>query len=393
MRIKSMMVKGFKACHQLEFEPGYVNVFIGSNGSGKSTLLEAIGLLSAAMTDRVNNSALKDKGIRLSADDLFQSRFRNTRQSPTMDFEIVWSDAQVNPQEEFTYRVSLNAPKGDSAWRYHSEVLLEGKKRLFGRSGASYREYNSFVGGLMLEKNEDIQRILPSVDKLQRYGIFQPNTPTLRGETDSFQADPIGLCGGRLAEAIEDILVDGDPEKFGSLWLGDVLDLIDWAKQIKIKPPNKSNINAAVPTTRRIIEFTDRYMTEGKRFTAYDASEGALYVLLLLSLAVHERAPSIFAIDNFDHAMNPRLAKATTRVFCDLILEAQKTVFLTTHNPLVLDGLDIQNDNIRLFVIDRTGNGFAHIRRIEIDQSLIEQNQPLSRLWVNGRLGGVPELI
>ena len=393
MRIHSIMVKGFKVCHQLEFEPGYVNVIIGSNGSGKSTLLEAIGLLSAAMTDRVNNAALKDKGIRLSAEDLFQSRFRNTRQSPTMDFEIVWSDDQVDTQDMFTYRVSLNAPKGDSAWRYHSEVLLEGKRRLFGRSGASYREYNNFVGGLMLEKNEDIQRILPSVDKLQRYGIYQPNTPTLRGQTDAFQADPIGLCGGRLAEAIEDILVAGDSEKFGSLWLDDVLDLIDWAKQIKIKPPNKSNINASVPTTRRIIEFTDRYMSEGKRFTAYDASEGALYVLLLLSLAVHEKAPSIFAIDNFDHAMNPRLAKATTRVFCDLILDAQKTVFLTTHNPLVLDGLDIQNDNIRLFVMDRSGNGFANIRRIEIDQSLIEQNQPLSRLWVNGRLGGVPELI
>jgi AAA15 family ATPase/GTPase len=134
-------------------------------------------------------------------------------------------------------------------------------------------------------------------------------------------------------------------------------------------------------------------MPENKRFTAYDASEGALYVLLLLCLAVHDKAPAVFAIDNFDHAMNPRLAKATTRIFSELVLKAKKTVFLTTHNPLVLDGLDIQNDDIRLFAMDRSDEGFAKIRRIEVDQTLLDEKQPLSRLWVNGRLGGVPELL
>lgn len=66
---------------------------------------------------------------------------------------------------------------------------------------------------------------------------------------------------------------------------------------------------------------------------------------------------------------------------------------MTTHNPLVLDGLDISNDDIRLFSVERDKDGYAQIKRIKVSQELINEGQPLSRLWINGRLGGVPELI
>ena len=66
---------------------------------------------------------------------------------------------------------------------------------------------------------------------------------------------------------------------------------------------------------------------------------------------------------------------------------------MTTHNPLVLDGLDLSNDDIRLFVVDRDTNGYAQIRRIMVSQQLIDEGQPLSRLWINGRLGGIPTLL
>ena len=394
MRLKTITLKNFKACRDITIEPGQVNAIIGSNGSGKSTLLEGIGILSAAMTDRVTNSTLMDKGVRLSTSNLYQSSFKSGRRGPTMHFELAWEDTQVNANELFSYKAYLNAPNEDNAWRYHSELLMEGDKKVFGRSGASSEEYNPYIGSCMLRNDADIQRIKPSIMKMQKYGIFQPNTPALRGTIpDPYQTEPIGLCGGRLAEAIEDIMSAGDGDQFGPLWVDDVLDLIEWARQIRITMPSKSNINASVPASRRVIEFSDRYMRPDKRFTAYDASEGALYVLLLLSLAIHVKAPTVFAIDNFDHGMNPRLAKVTTRLFCELIIKAGKTVFLTTHNPLVLDGLDIHNDDIRLFAMDRNKEGSAKIKRIKVEQSLIDEDQPLSRLWVNGRLGGVPDLV
>ncbi|MCD8012294.1 MAG: hypothetical protein LUG99_03840 [Lachnospiraceae bacterium] len=71
----------------------------------------------------------------------------------------------------------------------------------------------------------------------------------------------------------------------------------------------------------------------------------------------------------------------------------EKHVFLTTHNPLVLDGLNLANDDIRLFAVDRDKDGFAQIQRIMVSQNLIDTGLPLSRLWISGRLGGVPELL
>ena len=74
-------------------------------------------------------------------------------------------------------------------------------------------------------------------------------------------------------------------------------------------------------------------------------------------------------------------------------IEENKTVFMTTHNPLVLDGLVLSNDNIRLFTTDRNKEGLVVIRRVQVSEELLNMNQPLSRLWINGLLGGVPELL
>ena len=160
------------------------------------------------------------------------------------------------------------------------------------------------------------------------------------------------------------------------------MEMIDWASDISIDVPKKRNINPNVPTTRQIIEFKDKFMKETAQFTGYDASEGALYVLFMLCLAMHPKCPTIFAVDSFDHALNPRLAKKMIQVFCQQIIENDKYVFLTTHNPLVLDGLDISNDDIRLFSVERDKNGYAQIKRIKVSQELINEGQPLSRLWI-----------
>lgn len=67
MKIDKIHVKYFKSMYDTEFEPGNINVLIGANGSGKSTVLESIGILSAAMTDRVKiSNKLLETGMSLS---------------------------------------------------------------------------------------------------------------------------------------------------------------------------------------------------------------------------------------------------------------------------------------------------------------------------------------
>ena len=206
-------------------------------------------------------------------------------------------------------------------------------------------------------------------------------------------AAPVGLSGGRLAEAVQDILTEDDGEiKFGDLDEDDILSLIDWADGFRITAPKKTTLNAGVSSTRQVIEFEDRYLKKNAYFTGYDASEGALYVLFILTLAMHPDTPSVFSIDNFDHALNPRLVRRLTQIFCGEILKREKTVFLTTHNPLVLDGLDLSDDRIRLFTVNRNNKGYTALERVKISNKLLETGMPLSRLWIDGYIGGVPDL-
>ena len=390
MKINKIEISEFKALRNVILEPGNVNVLIGANGTGKSTFLEAVGLLSLAMTDRLDDLALSRKGIRLSTPSLYKTNLEKFKVNPQIGLALEWDD-----DASYRYDVHFNPPIDKSYWRYGAEVLTRDGAHVWGRSNRSAEITDDSVGLLMLDLDEDLVNVRTQVSCLKKYAIYQPVTPILRGTLpDPIQIAPIGLSGGRLAEAIADLIREENGEiLFGDMDMDELLEMIDWADSISITSPNKSNINANVPATRRVIEFRDRYMKQSKRFTAYDASEGALYVLFLMCLALHPDTPDIFAIDNFDQAMNPRLAKEITGRFCNEIIKRGKTVFLTTHNPLVLDGLDLTDERIRLFETDRDENGHIIMNRIRVSEELISTGQSLSRLWINGYLGGVPELI
>ena len=351
MKLKKITIKNFKSLYDVSFDPGRVNVFIGANGSGKSSILEAIGVLSAAMTDRVNAVSLQRKGVRLSTSALYKSKFLSiTKESKTVDFSLEW---EMNGHD-YEYLNYLTVPKDDDAWKYFAESVTCDGEAVYGRSNRSSAQLNNKIGYFSISE---------------------------------------ALSGAEYVEAAKYIHEEDEDVMFGSMFMEDMLELIDWASGFRVSKPKKTILNPGIPTTQQIIEFRDKYLKDTVSFTGYDASEGALYVLFMLSLAMHEKAPKMFAIDSFDHAMNPRLARRVVEVFCNKIIEENKTVFMTTHNPLVLDGLDLSNDDIRLFTTDRNKQGYVEVRRVQVSEKLLKLDQPLSRLWINGVLGGVPELL
>lgn len=111
-------------------------------------------------------------------------------------------------------------------------------------------------------------------------------------------------------------------------------------------------------------------------------------------LVHHPLSPPVFAVDNFDHALNPRLAKALTRNLCTWATELRdRQLLLTSHNPLVLDGLPLRNDAVRLFTVERSNRGKTVVSRVNISDQLLqkaEEGVPLSQQWVMGTFGGVP---
>ena len=401
MKITKIMVKNFKALHDVDFKPGSVNVFVGTNGVGKSALLEAIGILSAAINEQVEDESLYRRGVRLGTPSAYKSSLECLKKRPnTIELAINWTE----DSDVFNYKINLSNPsdKPESYWNFFSESLhIDGEnspeltrgsrpKKIGVNGNGSDVNVDKYRSMLSFYKNTNQTEYLSNFYNLFRdYAIYTPTTDVLRGvNSDSSQKKPIGLRGGRLADAVDDLL-RGD--SFGNMDIDDLFELLGWVSDIRVGKPQKDMIPTGVPTPLRIIQFTDKYMKANQnQLSSYDASEGALYVLFMLTLSLHPQAPQAFAIDNFDQAMNPRLARATMRSFCSNIINNNKVAFVTTHNPLVLDGLDLTNDEIRLFTMDRDKDGATFIEPVELSSSLDELS--LSRLWISGALGGVPNL-
>lgn len=392
--ITKLTVESFKTLEKVEIELGLVNVFVGANGSGKSNLLEAVGVLSAAADGKVNDQVLLQRGVRPGLPQLYKSAFSEGLP------QHIFFGAQ---NDKSSYEVALHNPLDESGkpWRYKTESWMQGKKKLASRSPAMDGNPNTEMG-LANAKAIAMKPGSPGLNllkQLQNYVVFSPTTPVLRGTAPETQPrQPVGIHGGRLPDAVGELVTRADNDKQAAKVCSESLSLIDWAKDFRCESADKVPLSAAAGATPRVIRFVDRYMREGRNvLSGYDASEGALYVLFLAVLAAHEGSPQFCAVDNADHGLNPRLAQALFKHLCAWILSASepRQMLLTAHSPQVLDGLPLQDERVRLFTVARTDAGRSVIRRVLVNDKLLamaEEGWTLSRLWVMGHLGGMPNV-
>lgn len=116
-----------------------------------------------------------------------------------------------------SYQVSLQNPlvNPESAWRFGHEFIRNGDQIVAGRTldKGTLQIQTVESPPLTLDPHEAITALagitaaVPAVSALlaalRSYAIYTPFTPMLRGTTlDPGQRDPVGLAGGRLAEAV-----------------------------------------------------------------------------------------------------------------------------------------------------------------------------------------------
>ena len=404
--IERLSVRTFKSLEDVTVRLGHVNVFIGANGSGKSNLLEALGVLSAAANGKVDEQALLARGVRPGVPKLYKSAFPakpGTQIPPHLRFEARSSQAE--------YGVSLwnDLETPEPVWTFKHESWKESgtDAPLASRSPASKQGGNgrgklNRQRGLAALKAVEVAEgpALSLLDSLQNYVIFSPATAVLRGVVPEVQRKtPMGLSGGDLLRAVHSLVIQRNEDERVEQICEDVLDLIDWAKDIKLTSAIQDPLSPTKFSVKTTIKFRDRFMRKGQNLlSAYEASEGALYALFLAVIAGHKDSPPLCAVDNADHSLNPRLARALMECLCRwyTTMDEPRQILLTTHNPLILDGLPLQDDRVRLFTVSRTDSGRTSVRRVVVDENLVEtaakHGLSLSRLWVMGHLGGVPHV-
>ncbi len=216
------------------------------------------------------------------------------------------------------------------------------------------------------------------------FAIFAPENSSLRNFKEEGKIYPLSVKGEGLFNHLVDLLKEnkGKIEK-----INEYLQLLDWFEGFEIP--------SDLMFTERRIEIKDQFLKSGIEFIDQrSANEGFLYLLFYFTLFISEDTPKFFAIDNIDNAMNPKLGRELIKTLAYLSKKDQhdKQVILTTHNPAILDGLDLNDEEQRLFVIYR--NAYGHTKATRILPTETPEGQrplPLSEQFLRGYLGGLPD--
>ncbi len=391
--IKKITLKNYKSILDLELELGKFNVFIGENGSGKTNILEAVGMIAAAKNQRTSIQDLSNLGMRVAKPDLTFSSFLNKKSDRYITNECVFLDEKG----ERTIKSKISSSSKEDLygnWLDEEELFMlafnldDIEKFLNGQSFSSITDEKSDAAKIIAKNNKpgtiysSIKRAKKFNDYLKNYTIYNLESQALRGITNTSLKTPLGIHGERLDLFLASFS-DAELKK-----LYNFKYLVSWLDEIIIDNEGKYRLSGLKTEGKSSLYFTDKFMEDETLFNIENANEGILHILFYLALFISNKSPNFFAIDNIETALNPALCRHLTEVLSTM--NPNKQALITTHNPAILDGLDLTNDDIRLFEVRRTEAGYTACRRIQFKKGA-EKKFKLSEMWMKGLLGASPK--
>jgi len=419
--IREIQIENFKSIKKMKLELGRVNVFIGENGSGKSNILEAIALAGAAAADKLDNEFLASRGIRaaeprhmrcalnlgLSADEIEVSlaATNNTRLNIHLTHDgRPYSSWKCKSNGETSFAVKPNRLLVFLERIRAEQTKIEGEssddslsllKRSIGpdKLEEAIAELRELTG--KPEEDEDATLVIRShqftalaadsdegVRAVRDFIIYSPENSSLRVFKKESQIEPLGIQGEGLLQFLQVLSSDAAyADAFASVRAR--LKVLGWFDDLSV--PDGGSEHASK------IAIKDRFLGEDAgKLDQISANEGFLFLLFYFCLFSTDLTPNFFAVDNMDASLNPKLCAHLVKEIAEMAARNGKQAILTTHNPATLDGLDLYDDEQRLFVISRGDEGETKIRRIKQKDGSTEKVK-LSTAFINGYLGGLPK--
>ncbi len=400
--ITEIKINNFKSVQELTLPLGRFNVLIGANGSGKSNILEAIAFGGAASADKLDNEFLGSRGIRTASAKLMKSAF--LKENPPMSISVGFSGESIKVE------LSINQDSGPVLkWKTIEELELDNnlnslayayhKKKTGVRVGDF--DLSEFFKRLMQEEIDEnkeeqkgfnkVRKILTEskvLDQVQRvdnfhiwisnFIIYSPEISSLRKFEEESQIQPLGVKGEGLFYVLQVFYENYGEETINEL--RKYLHVIEWFDDFEAVFDKVSGRSSLVVKDRHMPDVT---------LNQHNVNEGFLFLLFYISLIISKETPAFFAIDNIEASFHPKLCEELIRNLVALAKKHDKQIILTTHNPFVLDGLDLNDPEQKLFVVRRNADGETIADSIDKAPSKIK----LSEAWMRGYIGGQPETI
>ncbi|KAB0300729.1 AAA family ATPase [Vibrio fortis] len=455
--IEAIRVRNYKSVVDMKLRFGQVNVFIGENGSGKSNILEAMAMAAASEKNSLTKGYLVSRGIRVIDDtELMSSNFHDAVKDQPIMIDVYPTDdlGSLSPKSLPYQEYLINSHLVDNSFirfdfkkkvfmKVEEELLEVGNSpvdefyekriakrkqideisnklkshsanadKLFEALSNSIKDekfqgreivnklgntnsIDEFIDQLStLVSEEDVkeaesfkkvsadlvEEVNQGVQSLVDFIVFTPENTALRNFYKEGQVEPLGVHGEGLLRTLRSLRL-----KTGAMKdIEEALSLFGWYDSFTI-PENLSDVEDK-------IFIKDKFIRS--EFDQRSANEGFLFVLFYMALIVSENTPKIFAIDNVDTSLNPKLCRRLMEVITKLCVKYDKQVFLTTHNPAILDGVDLKDSKNKLFVVSRDYDGETIAKPVSKDKNFKESDGKklkFSEAFLRGYIGGLPK--
>lgn len=415
--ILGFRVKNYKTLKDITFGKTYTSnvaqltpltAVIGKNGVGKSTLFDAFGFLSDALR----------LGVEEACDASGRGGFERIRSQGTtepIEFEIYYKeDANSRP---ITYEVSISADHGMRPFVKSERLRQRRKNQRYGRpfsflylndgsglvwagedSGADLSDELTLDELFNVTDEESGETETVRMDDNRRLGIAtlgalkqHPRISAFRRFIEGWHLSyftPDAARGLPMAGPQRHLNVHGDN-------LGNVVQYMEREhpksfarvlKEISSKIPGISSIDTKrTDDGRLLLRFNDGNFSDP--FFAQQMSDGTLKVFAYLLLLEDPEPPPFLCIEEPENGLYHKLLATLAREFRAHATgrKASSQVFLTTHQPYLVDSL--KPDEV--WIMERGLDGFAKLRRASDDPlvvNLVEQELPLGALWYSDYL-------
>lgn len=389
--IKEIAIQNFKSIVDLKLPLGRFNLFIGANGSGKSNILEAIAFGAAANAGKLDFEYFANRGIRVVEPRFMMSAFNE------LESEKILISATDENDEISKFRIHYNGDAKPARWeddsigfmqvlRYiNSKEAIEKKEKKTMDMLDLLKQMQEDRGGdvpvnIRMESTENGLIFMPLDIGIDRFLIYSLEESKLRKADDSNKTYPMGLHGEGLFAYLKELAKRPDSfEIFNEI--KDNLKVLEWFDDMQVPSEQLSN--------EFNLKLKDSYMADTiNTFDQRSTNEGFLYLLFYLTLIISDETPTFFAIENIDTAFNPKLCREVTKRFIELARKHDKQIIATTHNAAVLDGMDLNEEDVFLHVVRRSVDGYTKVNQVKLKH---EMGMPLSEAWQKGFLGGLPD--
>ena len=413
--ISEIRIQNFKSIHDLALKPGRVTVLIGENGSGKSNILEAIAFAAGAAANKLDNEFLFNRGIRVTDDAWMRSAFPEELgkdgRKKARDIRLLVKGSDREPLFECRVRPRIRSEDDSFAGWKVSAPVLRTELDIALQDDDFAQEVQQAVENIQAQKddrskgnantvtNTVLKRVIAQMRLARKkeralrgdaktlgladFVIYAPENTVLRTPPPESAIEPLGTKGEGLLKLLQSFTETKFADRLVDM--KERLRLFGWFEDF-LAPDEAA-------TTAARLQIRDKWLAQDRAvFDQRSANEGFLYLLFYFTLLMSWRTPPFFALDNVDSALNPKLCSALMRQIAELAKKYDKQVICTTHNPAILDGLDLHDDAQRLFAVRRDSEGHTVVHRVRPPQPQMgETPVRLSEAFMRGIIGGLPD--